>query len=400
MAVRRADDPAREAAEGGVFAALFPPCFPDLGAHVDGGGGHTVLKYGTLAERDSLAYKLVSAVQRDVNALGSAARGGAPKLTLEAAAAKLAAIATLEPETLRLEEPKCFRDFDANAFAGAREASATRSLATHTAAAAALLEMARAVGRLRPARRVLAAQLSNARDVCDAARLAPPAELIDAEGRAGRTDVVHLQALIDAYRQWLLGRSYVVKHVGGGYELTQWDHSSGLVKEAPVDYWRCLVRARAVHTSTVPADDAPPATAPSRVHAMLASSKPLADEYRPGARPASAGARGARSTPASPAVGGSFAGGAPLAGSLSRLRATPAFPGDPRALSSTAPPARAARPASAGPPRRRVGAALHERYTPPPRASAVHNQMLREYERAYGVAPLSAEALRAARGRR
>ena len=188
VAVRRADDPAREAAEGGVFAALFPPCFPDLGAHVDGGGGHTVLKYGTLAERDSLAYKLVSAVQRDVNALGSAARGGAPKLTLEAAAAKLAAIATLEPETLRLEEPKCFRDFDANAFAGAREASATRSLATHTAAAAALLEMARAVGRLRPARRVLAAQLSNARDVCDAARLAPPAELIDAEGaRGGRT---------------------------------------------------------------------------------------------------------------------------------------------------------------------------------------------------------------------
>ena len=133
---------------------------------------------------------------------------------------------------------------------------------------------------------------------------------------------------------------------------------------------------------------------------MLASSKNLADEYRPGARPASAGARGARSTPASPAVGGSFAGGAPLAGSLSRLRATPAFPGDPRALSSTAPPARAVRPASAGPPRRRVGAALHERYTPPPRASAVHNQMLREYERAYGVAPLSVEALRAARGRR
>ena len=212
--------------------------------------------------------------------------------------------------------------------------------------------------------------------------------------------MVHLQALIDAYRQWLLGRSYVVKHVGGGYELTQWDHSSGLVKEAPVDYWRCLVRARAVHwTSTVPADDAPPATAPSRVHAMLASSKKISRRVPPRRAPRlrrrswrAVDARIARRRrqlrrrrPARRLA-------------LAAARA-PAFPGDPRALSSTAPPARAARPASAGPPRRRVGA-LRERYTPPPRASAVHNQMLREYERAYGVAPLSVEALRAARGRR
>ena len=169
VAVRRADDPAREAAEGGVFAALFPPCFPDLGAHVDGGGGHTVLKYGTLSERDSLAHKLVSAVQRDVNALGSAARAGAPKLTLEAAAAKLAArdarardapprrakasaISTPTPSPAR-----------ARSVGDAPPSRRTRRRRRRSS------KVLRAVGRLRPARRVLDARCRTRDDVCDAA---------------------------------------------------------------------------------------------------------------------------------------------------------------------------------------------------------------------------------------
>ena len=123
---------------------------------------------------------------------------------------------------------------------------------------------------------------------------------------------------------------------------------------------------------------------------MLASSKNLADEYRL--------ARARLRRRSWRAVDARIARRRrqlrrrrPLAGSLSRLRA-PRLPRRPARPLSTAPPARAR--AAGLPPSRRgvVWVRLCTSGTRRRRAtSAVHNRMLREYERACGVAPLSAE---------
>ena len=337
-----------------------------------------VLKYGTLAA----GLARLQARERRAARRQRARLGGARRRTEahpRGGGGELAAIATLEPgRSASKSQSASAISTPTPSPARARRDALARD--AHGGGGGAL-EMARAVGRLRPARRV--SRRSCRTRATSATRRGwrhpPSSSTLRARGTNGRGASASAHRCLPPVAPGALVRR---KHVGGGYELTQWDHSSGLVKEAPVDYWRCLVRARASHLHR-PRRRRAAGDGAVEVHAMLASSKNLADEYHPGA-PASAGARGRGRRPHRPpsAAASPAAPRSPARSAAARHARLPRRPARPL-VDGAAGARRAAglrRPAAAPCGRGAARAVRH------PRASAVHNQMLREYERAYGVA--------------